>query len=242
MNTINMQLPLGALETLRFASKDEDRESLTRIRIELAAHRSDTAKRRFTAVTADGHRLVRYSWLADSCDVFQIDGKDQAIHLDAVTTANLIKGTAKRDRVNGFQLSSDDDGVLWLANLPDFMKARVFAEDRGTFPDWRRIMPEPSTEAGRLGVSATYVGDFGRYLRAIGCSDCVAVLAHGGADGQSPVLLEGADVKSVNALRISYVVMPMRVDSDVFDRPEGTKVYKLLDVPEPKATIIKKAA
>jgi hypothetical protein len=226
-NVINLTLPLGAAELCRFADKSGDRPGISTIRIEIAKHRKED-KRRLTAIATDGHRLVRYSWLAAD-DTLQ----GGAVHLDASRIASLIKGTGRGSREMGFVLQSKSDqngnDQLWLRNA-DGMGLDVSPCHSVSFPDWRQVMPKRSTEAGTLGVSASYIGDFAKYLKAIKVEDGVCVTSYGGADGLSPVMLEAPDVNPVGALRITYVVMPMRLDVPSTDAGEFTRVVKLKDV------------
>ena len=211
LKSLSLDVPIGALELHRFASKD--REHIAALQIE---QRDD----RLYAVATDGHRLALYSWQSE-----QQVNLEQPLLLDPVRIATAIKSVPKKQRELPWTLEIRES-LLVLTHLSSSWQVQAPKTEAG-FPDWRHLMPNETgwtpTE-NPWGFNAQYIADFGKYLKDIGWAvnphlekapPAIKVVAQPGKDGLGPILFEPV----VNPLpvwegvvKVQYLLMPIRID------------------------------
>jgi DNA polymerase-3 subunit beta len=143
-------------------------------------------------VATDGHRLLafRQSAAAHENDAISI-----------IIPSDIIAGVKLNKHIETAELSQDSDKAWRL----DYCGTSIiFAPIDGTFPEWRRIVPE-TTNGKPAQFNPAYVGDMAKVMKALGASICGIAY-----NGEGPALITFGD--GVDGFG---VLMPMRVKADI---------------------------
>jgi DNA polymerase-3 subunit beta len=159
-------------------------------------------------VATDGHRLIaaRHDWQSGVPETFE----PVIVPLDLLKRVKIVR---KASDVATVTLSVGDDGARKVAI--DYAGGTVAAAAvEGTFPDWRRVIPqsEPS------GVAAQFQAQYFDAFR-----DAMAILSGGKTDAQPRVAHNGdnpaiVDLGDTGAVQAFGVLMPLRIKREFLTR------------------------
>jgi DNA polymerase-3 subunit beta len=143
-------------------------------------------------VATDGHRLLAFRQ-SGACY-----GGDP---IDIIIPSDIIAGIKLNKHIETAELTRESDNAWRL----DYCGTSIiFAPIDGTFPEWRRVVPE-TTDGAPAQFNPAYVGDMAKVKKALGASICGIAY-----NGQGPALITfGPDVDGFG------VLMPMRVKADI---------------------------
>jgi DNA polymerase-3 subunit beta len=159
-------------------------------------------------VATDGHRLIaaRHDWLHNAPEAFE----PVIVPLDLI---KRIKLSRKSSDVATVTLSVGDDGARKVA--VDYAGGSVAAAAvDGTFPDWRRVIPQSEPSGVACQFQAQYFDAF---------RDAMAILAGGKGDAQPNIAHNGdnpaiVDLGDAGAVEAFGVLMPLRIKRDFLTR------------------------
>jgi DNA polymerase-3 subunit beta len=169
-----------------------------------------TRERVFYAAT-DGHRLVAFHHAAEWDD----DTKEEERSLSIIIPKSSIEQIKiNRREENGVLRSSD--GRMWA--IKKGLSTIAFEAIDGTFPDWRRVVPE-ETSGKTAQFNGDYLASFKKVARLAGAENTVPGVYH---NGDGPALID------LGIIEHDYVacIMPMRCSAThqkISYRPDWVK-------------------
>lgn len=168
-----------------------------------------TSERVFYAAT-DGHRLVAFHHAAEWDD----DTKEEGRSLSIIIPGSSIK-QIKIDRKEEDSVLSSLGGRMWIIKKG---LSTIFEAIDGTFPDWRRIIPE-ETNGKTAQFNGDYLASFKKVGQLAGVKNTVPGVYH---NGDGPALID------LGVMEHDYVacIMPMRCSAThqkISYRPDWVK-------------------
>lgn len=181
-----MQLNIRLLKAAALAAgKEQVRYYLAGVAVQADANGS-------YLVATDGHRLLAFR---------QSEAAHEGDAISLIIPSDIIAGIKLNKNVEIAELTRESDNAWRL----DYCGTSIiFAPVDGTFPDWRRVVPE-TTDGTPAQFNPAYVGDMAKVMKALGASICGIAY-----NGQGPALITfGPDVDGFG------VLMPMRGKADI---------------------------